>query len=350
MAYDIQPLTAADLPELGRFLRRGFHAPDDAAFAAADVLGWKYFDSCGRDAGDAPRSYLARHAETGAVVGHVGACRTRFRGSRLKPSGVSTVHMIDWLSSKAGPGVGASLMRRVHQTTETQYGFGGSAAGRGVIGRGGYELVANVPVFQNVLRPNYRLRAVGSGPVGRVLRAVKDVVGKAVRPPKQPTATVELRPVQEFGSEAEQIVAAYESCAIFTTREPALLNHFLRYPRGGVTGWYLVHDGVVRGLAVLSIVPRPGGVREGRVAECLLDSTVDDLWHAAISALTSDLKRQGADLAVGFASTNWLARALRAAGYIPLHSLEFRLRDRMSMIPRSAPFHLTPLEADYAYT
>ena len=34
MAHDVRPLTPDDLPELGRFLTRGFHAPADAPFAA----------------------------------------------------------------------------------------------------------------------------------------------------------------------------------------------------------------------------------------------------------------------------------------------------------------------------
>jgi hypothetical protein len=349
MPHDIRPLTVADLPELSRFLTAGFHAPPDAPFAAVDVLQWKYFDPRGAEAGAAPRSYLARDPATGEVVGHVGACPGRWHGPGLPAEGVSTVHMIDWLSSQAGAGVGALLMRRVHQTCATQFGFGGSASGRGVIDRGGYGLVRMVPVYQRVLRPGHRLRVPGQGLAGRLLRAGKDVA-RLIRPSRRPRGTVELRPVAAFGDEVEPALAELAGQAVFTTRAPELLNHVLRYPRGGLSGWHVLHAGALRGFAVLAVVPQPGGVRAGRVVESLLDRDDADLRHAAAVALTRELKRQGADLAQAFASTDRAAQAWRAAGYAPLHALEFRLRDRPGRLPPGAAFHLTPLEADYAYT
>lgn len=352
MTHDLRPTTPDDLPELGRFLAAGFGAPAGAAFAAVDVLRWKYFDPRGDDAGDAPRSYLARDAATGAVVGHVGVCPGKFRGAGLPPEGVATLHMIDWLTSAAGAGVGATLMRRAHRAAATQYGLGGSAAGRGVIDRGGYGLVAAVPVYQRVLRPGYRLRDPSHGPAGRLARAAKDAAGRLLRPARAPGAPAVLRPVGSFEPGADPVPPSYAARAAFTSRGPGLLNHALRYPRGGLTGWQVARGGVVRGFGVLSVVPRDGGhVREGRVVDCALDDPDDpDLWHAAVAALAAALADLGADLAVLFASTPWSARAAAAAGFASVHALEFRLRDRRGLLPRGAPFHLTPLEADYAYT
>jgi hypothetical protein len=350
MAQDIQPLSDADLPELSQFLTEGFHAPVDAPFAAPDVLRWKYLEPRGDSGGTVPQSYLARDQASGRIVGHVGICLSRFSGGNLPPEGISTLHMIDWLASADGAGVGATLMRRAHQGTETQYGLGGSAAGRGVADRGGYALIARVPVHHNVLRPTYRLRTPGAGPIKRVLRAVKDTVRKLARPARKPAGRITLARVESFGAEIEPILSAYRSRAIFTSRDPWLLNHVLRYPRGGISGWHLRTDGVLRGFAALAVVPQPGGVRTGKIVDCILDLTDDALWHAAFMALTAALKRQGADLAVAFASTEWAAQALGRSGYAPVHNLEFRLRDRSSRIPRGATFHLTALEADYAFT
>lgn len=352
-AFDVRPTTPDDLPELGRFLAEGFHAPPGSPFAALDVLRWKYFDPRGLDAAaDAPRSYLARRPETGAVVGHVGVCLARFRGGGLPAEGVSTLHMIDWLSSIDGKGAGAALMRRAHRTADTQYGFGGSAAGRRVGGRGGYGLVALVPVVQRVLRPGYRLIGPSHGVLGGFLRAAKDLVGIVGRPPRRSSARVVPRPVEAFGPEVERILERGAPRALWTSRGPDLLNHLLRYPRGGVTGYLLEIGGKARGFALLSIVPRDGGaVREGRVVECLLDDPDDaGLWLASATVLTAKLKQLGADVAVAFASTDWTALAFRSAGYAPAHALEFRLRDRSNRLPGNLPFHLTPLDADYAYT
>lgn len=349
MAHDLRPLTPDDLPALSRFLTEGFHAPAGAAFAAPDVLRWKYFDPRGEDAGDAPRSYLAFAEGTGRVVGHLGVCPGRFRGPGLPAEGVSTAHMIDWLSSEAGKGVGATLMRRMHRSSETQYGFGASAAARAVMGRSGYGLVATVPVYRKVLRAGYRLKDPGRGPVGRLLRVARDAATFA-RPARRPEAEIELRQVASFGPEVEPVLAAYQARAVFTSRGPGLLNHALRYPRGGFTGWHVLRDGALRGLAVLSVVAGDGGARVGRVVECLLDDPDGRAWQAACLGLAGVLRRQGAGVAVGFASTEWSARALGAAGFAPSYALEFRLRDRPGRLPRDRPFHLTPLEADYAYT
>ena len=342
MTHAIRPTEPDDLPALSRFLTEGFHAPADADFAAVDVLRWKYFDP--RGGADGPRSYLA--LDEGEIIGHVGLCPARFQGPGLPPEGVSTVHMIDWFSARPGSSIGAYLMLRAHRGTETQYGFGGSQAGRSVIDRGGYQLVARVPVYQKVLRPGYRLRAGGPRKLARWLR---DLARMVLRRGRRPGRTIELRPVDDFGPEVEPVLDAYRSRAVFTSRDPALLNHVLRYPRPCLSGWRLVDEGRLAGFAVLSLV-RQGKTHVGKVVDCVLDDPDPALWHAAIDALTGELRRQGADVALGFGSTPWMARALEAAGYRPLHDLEFRLRDKGGLVPRQAPFHLTPLEADYAYT
>jgi hypothetical protein len=350
MAHEIRPLTPGDLPELSRFLTEGFGTPAGAAFAAPEVLRWKYFDPRGDDAGDAPRSYVVSPEGVDRIVGHVGVCPGRFRGIGLPAEGVSTLHMIDWLTSGEGRGAGATLLRRMNRAAETHYGFGGSAAARVLGSPTGFRLVAMVPAYQRVLRAGYRLKVPGPGLPGRLLRAAKDAAGMLTRRPRRPRAAVELRQVEAFGPEVELVLAAYQARAVFTSRGPGLLNSFLRYPRGGVTGWHVLLGGALRGFAVLSVVPQEGGARAGRVADCLLDDPDDAAWHAAIVALTAALKGQGADVAVGFASTDWMARALRASGYAPSHALEFRIHDRAGRLPRDAPFHLTHLEADYAYT
>jgi hypothetical protein len=347
MPHDIRPTAPEDLPELSRFLTDGFHAPADAPFAAEDVLHWKIFDGRGEDEGTLPRSYVAREEATGRIVGHVGVCPSRFRGPGLPDRGLATMHMIDWLAGTSGAGVGASLMRRAHRATDVQFGFGGSAAGRGVIDRGGYGLAARVPIFRRVLRPGYRLRPTPPG----LFRAAKDAVGVLIRPPRRARIQVDLQPVEAFGAEVEAVLSEYADRAVFTSRGPDLLNHFLHYPRGGITGWLLDYKGVIRGFAVLAVLRGADGVTTGKLVELLLDDPDDaPLWHASALRLTDELKRRRADVALGFASTAWATSALRASGYASRSSLEFRLRDRGKLIPPGTVFHLTPLEADYAYT
>ncbi|MFO0892363.1 MAG: acetyltransferase [Isosphaeraceae bacterium] len=351
MTREIRPLQAGDLDALSRFLTAGFRTAADADFAAPEVLAWKYLEPLGEEIDPAPRSYVA-HDDAGALIGHVGLCRTEFRGHPLPGSPVSTLHMIDWLGSPGHPSVGASLMRRAHEQTSTQFGLGGSNAGRAVIKRGGYEPRQPVPVFQRVLRPGHRLRVPGQSLWRRGSLLVRDAghgLSLAIRP-RRPG--LQLRPVTQFGEEVEAIAREAEGSAILTRRTAARLNHLLRFPRQAVTGWHLVAppDRLV-GFAVLNLVPQHDGrVRLGKVVDCLLGDADRSLWAAAIVALTGELARQRADVAQGFAGTPRLAEGFRDAGYTSRFELEFSLRDRRGLIPPGAVFHLMPIEADYAYT
>jgi hypothetical protein len=346
MSHDIRPLEPDDIPALSRFLIAGFHATADAPFAAPDLLRWKFFDPCG---GDGPRSFVAWQG--GRIVGHVGICPGAFRGPGLPEGGVSTLHMIDWLSETRGTAIGAYLMMRAQRGIATQYVLGSSVAARRVLDRSGYRLVGGVPGFHKVLRPGYRLRAREPGLSGprRAALWARDLAHRIMRRGRAPRMPVALREVREFGPEVAPILDLYRGRSVFVDRGPALLNHLLRCPRGEISGWLVELGGRVAGLGLLSVVGQ-GGARVGKVVDCILDVDDPDAWHAAIDALSRELGRQGADVAVGFGSTPWLEAALREAGFISRHRLEFRLRDRDRLIPADATFHLTPLEADYAYT
>jgi hypothetical protein len=167
-----------------------------------------------------------------------------------------------------------------------------------------------------------------------------------------PKVVIAPRRVASFGPEIEPIVKSAKEHAILTSRDPARLNAFLSFPRQAMSGWHLFDDaGRLRGLAVLNLVPGDGGrTRTGKVVDCLLDGIDVDAWHAAFSALTGELGRQGADLAYAYGSTPWAAEAMRRSGYTSRFAVKFILRDRQGLIPKDAVFHLTPLEGDYAYT
>jgi hypothetical protein len=119
-----------------------------------------------------------------------------------------------------------------------------------------------------------------------------------------------------------------------------------------MSGWHLLDDtGRLRGFALLNLIPKDQGrTLLGKIVDCLLDDVDVHLWHAAIRALTLELKRQGADIAQAYASTPWTVEALRKTGYDSRYSVKFHIRDRQGLIAHDVTFHLTPLEGDYAYT
>jgi len=347
----INALKPTDLEDLSRFLTAGFGTSPHAVFAAPDVLRWKYLEPINGEE-MLPRSYVARD-EQGVIIGHVGICRTAFEGGSLPGGRVPTLHMIDWLGSPGHRTVGASLMRKAHEGVPTQFGLGGSAAGRAVIKRGGYEPREPVSVYQRVLRPGFWLRSPAPSPASlrKLARLARGLGGNLLHRPARSTVALELREVPSFGPEIEAILEIARQHAILTSRSSARLNHLLRFPRGGFSGWHILGNARLRGFAILALVPqKTGGVVVGKVVDCLLDTTDPASWQAAFLALARELGRRGSDIAQTFAGTPWTAKALQTSGFTCRFSLEFNVRDREGRIPSGVPFHLMPIEADYAYT
>jgi hypothetical protein len=218
--------------------------------------------------------------------------------------------------------------------------------------RAGYELRTLVPVYTHVLRAGYWLRAGESSPARGVLWLAREAASRWIKPPTAAKVTIVLKRVSAFGPEIDPIVAHARVSTILTRRDPERLNFILRFPRQAMTGWHLLdHTGQLRGLAVLNVIPKDQGrTRTGKVVDCLLDGTDVAPWHAAMLALTRELARQGADLAQAYASTPWATEALGNSGFKSRFAVKFHIRDRQGLIPRNVPFHLTPLEGDYAYT
>jgi hypothetical protein len=378
MASDIRPLTPEDLPELSRFLATGFQSRPDADFSDPVVLRWKYLEPKGFKSGTgpesdsrttgpspqeqvidssvhghAPLSYIALN-QSKKIVGHLGLCRTHFRGKGIAaPSGrVETMHIIDWLGSSEQRAVGISLMRLSHNGVETQFGLGVSTRALAVGERAGYQLRGLVPVYTRVLRARYLVRKDGLGPLERGLRLARDAGSWLLQRPGRLRAVLTLERISAFGSEIHEVVEKAERHAILTERDPARLNAFLRFPRQDFSGWHFRDEtGQIRGFALLNLIPHDEGrTRIGKIVDCLLDQVDVPLWQAAILALTRELIEEGADVAQCYASTQWMAQALSACGFISRFGVKLHIRDPQELIPREAIFHLTTLEGDYAYT
>lgn len=290
--------------------------------------------------------------ENGQIIGHVGICRTDFESDLILAGRAATLHMIDWLGSAEHRSIGASLMRLAHAQAPTQFGVGGSVAGRTVIKRGGYEPRDEVPVYQRVLRPSHWLRIPELGRLDRAAHLLRDLTQSLLARSQGSRDQVALRKVTSFDQIIEPIIKDARRHAILTSRTSARLNHFLRFPRQTMSGWQIMtRHNELCGFALLSVVPRHGGrVRLGKIVDCLLSGTDIIAWSAAIQGLTDELQQQGADLVQAFAGPPWMTNALRQCGFSPRFTLEFSIRDRQQLLPRGIPFHLMPIEADYGYT
>ena len=350
MPPEIRALQSGDLDDLSRFLTAGFHAPPDADFAAPEVLRWKYLEPRGED-DDTPRSYLARD-DGSRAVGHVGICRTWFESDQIPTGRIATLHMIDWLGSAVQRAVGVSLMRRANAQAPIQFGVGASEVGRAVAKRGGYQLGKPVPVYQRTLKPSHWLRVSDLSLAERGTRLARDLAQGVLRRSRSSSGRVELHRIASFDQAIEPIVEDAKRHVILTDRTPSRLNHFLHFPRQAMSGWQIIappHR--LCGFALLNIVPRCGGrVRLGKIVDCLLEGTDVAIWSAAFQGLTEELQRQEADVVQAFAAPPWVAESLRRSGFVSRFTLEFHVRDRQRLLPQGVPFHLMPIEADYAYT
>jgi len=346
-SYQIQATTPNELPELGRFLREGFQEPPGIAYFTEAALRWKYFEPCGVEFG--PRSYVAR--SNGRIVGHAGIIPRTFvvRGSTDPASFHSALHFIDLLASPEAPTAGLMLMKKGFRATAVQYALGGSADGRRIAEKTGFERRLEFPIYRAILRPFHRARAAGLGPGGRLLRVGWDLAQCLSHPGQRQRRPVTLQRVAAFGPEVESLVSQGPSPLILTLRTPELLNYFLRYPTGAMSGWLIQGGDQTVGFALLNIIADRDHQR-GKIVECYLASSDDDLWHAAIVALKQELKHQRADVASCYASTSWVDQACRRAGFLPLRKQQqFFLRDQEGHLARNLPYHLTQLEADHAY-
>jgi hypothetical protein len=343
-SYHIQPTTPDELPELGGFLREGFGEPPDVSHFSEEVLRWKYFEPCGIEFG--PRSYVAR-AE-GRMVGHVGIVPRTFvvRGDTAPADPVAALHFIDLLAAPGYPTAGLMLMKRGFQATAVQYALGGTADGQRIARTTGYELRLEFPSYRSILRPLYRLQASGMGRYIRFLGVGWDLARHLAHPCRPVRQTVTLQRVTTFGREIQSLVDEGLSPLTLATRSAELLNYYLSYPRESMSGWLIHNASRVVGFALLNVTT-DRDVRHGKIVECFLACRDADLWHAVISALRKELKGQQAQIAWCYASTPWLDRACRRAGFFHDNRRQrFFLRGRL---PSEFPYHLTLLEGDHAY-
>src|SRR5882724_10592007 len=186
------------IEELGTFLRSGLEATPDAAFADSDVLRWKYLEP--NETVSAPRSLIMR--EHGRITAHIGICHTEFVGAGGSSRRVPTLHVIDWLASEKKSFQGLTLLLQTCRMAETQYVFGCTPIAQRVLVGAGYRARASVPLFQKALRSAAWNHIHAGQPLPKKLLLltidrIQSIIGRG----RPPASSVELRRVEQFGSE-----------------------------------------------------------------------------------------------------------------------------------------------------
>lgn len=344
MGGKIEPLQEAHIPALSEFIRASFCPPGAyCVFAEPEVFRWKYFAERGR--WSLPRSYIVSEEEH--ILAHAGVFTTAF-GTPAEPS-VPAVHIIDWLTSEAAASFGALLMMRAFSLAPVTYALGCTPAASRVLLRAGFEIVGEVPLFHRVVRrmkPGVWRELHGTQTLARAAALLALDFAQSFRPGGC-AASLKLRPVSFFGDEVWNVLKNSSYNVTCTSRSPEILNHYLQFPLNNFRG-FLLEDTRVRGFALLTLVNKPH-VQVGRIVECFLDTPDARLWNEAIALLEAEAVRQGAEVISCYGSTPWMSAALRNNGFFRRGRTPFYLRDPKRLVPRSAPFHLTHLEADLSF-
>jgi hypothetical protein len=338
---DIRLLEPGDLANLNCFLAAGFGTSTDAEFASLDVLRWKYIDTdC---------SYKALVAlDCDKIVGFVGVDLTRLVLG-CSSEQVTAGQGIDWLASKSNVAVGVLVYEHSNSFSDVQFVIGGSPTAVALRRRLGWQFPSDVGVYCKELSPIHQWHACAGGPLWKAaLRFGRYCIRQISLSCKQPNCGLRLRRVTEFGDEIERVIHACQMGELHTLRTSQRLNHYLRYPSGNVTGWLLEDANQVRGFALLNVSVGERG-RVGHVVDCFMDTMQPNLWQSALYALTQQLRTQGADLSLCYASTKWMSDALSGCGYHLQGSLPLATRDPKILLPSGASMYLTQLEADHGF-
>ena len=262
---------------------------------------------------------------------------------------ISACSATDWLAAKSEVSAGLMVYKRSEECSDVQFVIGGTPLSIAIRKRLGYKFPIQVPTFCKVFRPGYRLRRPRQDALWKAILKVARDYGIRMRFFRRPPEThLELRQVSAFGDEISLITSACKMPDVHTLRTPELLNHYLRYPKKNISGWLLMEGSQVRGFAILSIVQQQA-VRVGKIVDCFMDCLDHDLWHAALHVLTSKLNTDAADMVVCYGTTPFMVAALDHSGYYRQKLSPFSLRDPKNLLPGTASFYLTHLEADHAY-
>jgi hypothetical protein len=341
----ISPLRRDDIPELSRFLIRGFDVPATSSVFSHEALTWKYFDGPGGPSEDSASSLIARSA--GKIIGHVGICPRRFIVSGDGRPPVSAMHAIDWLGSAAHPGSGALLMLQAFATSKTQYAVGGSPQAQALFPRLGFEQKLKLTMFRKVFAPFHRLHAPDWGLFRKWAGTVLDTASVCRARTRPASRAVELRAAPAFTEEMDGLLRQSALRMVTCQRDHRLLNYMLRYPPGGFSGWTIHTSGRMIGFAVLKVTPR-GRIRQGKIVDCWLDTEDPSCWQAAVAALLDSLRALSADDVRCFATTPSLRAALLWNGFAKSAEINVFVRDKEESLPRDLPFGFSMLDGDRA--
>lgn len=333
MILEATPTAEPDLGSVLSLMHAAF-GRDELSASSVDLrlLRWKYFDPGG------VRGFALR--EDGRLVAHCGAASVSF----LRPGGETDgACFVDWFRARGARGAGRALMRELMARSEVSVAAGGTAASRTAIARMEFTPGGTLVYYLRCVRPwrRFLARPPSSSGWRAPARLLRDVVW-SLSPSVRPEAGWEAVPTPRFGPE-DCVNRPARACTL-TRREPEALNHWLRCPRGGFTGFLVTHRGRPRGHFLLN---RAG--HEARIADLRVDGEGPADWRAAYGlAAAAAAAHEDVHVVTAIASAPIADQALRSEGFHAWGCAELSLYDPGGAMAGQAPIHWNPVDDDWA--
>jgi hypothetical protein len=303
----IEQVRADQRDEITAFLRKIFHAAEDAVFLDPRLMDWKYLEE--RPDWSGTRSYVLRARNR--VAAHGGIVPTTL----LLPQGpVTSVQIIDWAADKAFPGAGLVLVKQLAELGDVNIGPGGSLECVRVVRspQSGHEVFARTFHANRVIRPWRRLCEQKPFGVKSAARLARDSL-RAISAPRGGSSPWSAIPVDAFEDPLPP-PAAINSHFTPVIRSAQRLNYQLRCPAVRMTGYLLRRNAEPGGHLLLSHTRG-----EVRIADLQIASSSGEDWRACF--------RLAMELAIALRPKAWLVRAMALPELIARAALDAGLRE-----------------------
>lgn len=266
-AVDFGAASSGDVAQVADFLRRSFDVHSDAEFLDPRHLAWKYW--CHRDDWSGSRSFAARR--DGRIVGHVAAWPIRIQ---LPDAIVPAVHLIDWASDPAHPGLGIWLLRKMGARTPLLIATGGTDLTRRALPAIGFKPFGTISTFARPVRPLGQLRTAE-----RSWRTPARLMRNAIWRLSTPLSAVDdwsATPVAADRLDASEWPKATDSMAA-THRDASFYQYILSSPLTPHVLFRLMRRRSPMGFFCLAYARHVA-----RIADLWVASTGADDWTAAV--------------------------------------------------------------------
>jgi hypothetical protein len=336
MAFEFVPIQASEQQDLIQFLLKSFHAAPTVNSFRPEVIHWKYFAEHPEWQG--PRSFAIKRESQ--IVAHGGVWPVRFLTPKLE---VNAIHLIDWAASRSAVGSGVHLLRKVAGLADVLVTIGGSEDTRNLLPKLGYRCCGELRQYARVVRPWLQFRTTPEKNWKTPIKFLRNSAQALAGLPRAPKGWQAKR-VSSFTG-AEEKVARQTTNLTSPRRTDAGMNHLLRCPAAGFSGFQVSDSQRLRGYFLLARVGR-----QVRIADIRMDSDDRESWQA-ICALAARRAAESPETCeiVAASSVAPTGDAWLQAGFVRRRTEPIFCYDPRKLVSSGPPLDLNLADGDQCF-